>query len=152
MSTELTVRQNLLINAPVARVWDVLVQPRYINQWNELPGDFNYGAPLQLGTEILWVHPSGNRTTLTVISFRQGKELRLSLNNSHWTIAPRPDEVAYTYTLSEQGGATGLAITIGDFSRIPGGDKFYEASLEFAREGGKKIKALAEQAGTSRGA
>jgi uncharacterized protein YndB with AHSA1/START domain len=144
MSTELMVRNNLLIQAPPSRVWEVLVTPRYIKQWDDLPEDFNQEAPLQLGTEMVWVHPNGSRTTLTVISLKPEKELSLSLSNSNWTVKPRPEEVAYTYTLSEQEGGTGLTLTIGDFSKIAHGEPYYEASLDFAKEGGKKIKALAE--------
>ena len=144
MSTELTVRQNVLIHAPVARVWEVLVQPHYIRQWDELPDDYPYEGPLHLGSTIVWEHPNGHRTTLTVIAYREGKELRLSLHHSHWTQQPKPEEVAYTYTLSEQDSTTGLAITIGDFSKLPNGDKYHEASLEFATKASKNIKALAE--------
>lgn len=144
MSTQLIVRNNALIQAPPSRVWEVLVTPRYIRQWDELPEDFNDAAPLQPGTEIVWVHPNGNRTTLTVITLKPEKELSLSLSNSNWTTKPLPEEVAYTYTLSEQEGGTGLALTIGDFSKIEQGDKYYEASLDFAQEGARKIKVLAE--------
>ena len=144
MSTELIVRNNVLVQAPPARVWEVLVTPRYIRQWDELPEGFNDAVPLQPGTEMVWVHPNGHRTTLMVTSLKPEKELILSLDNSNWTVKPRPVEVAYTYTLSEQEGGTGLALTIGDFSRIEHGDKYYEASLDFALKAAKKIKALAE--------
>ena len=144
MSSELVVRNNILIQAPPSRVWEVLVTPRYIRQWDELPEGFAHEAALQPGSEIVWVHPNGTQTTLTVISLKPEKELSLSLSNSNWTVKPRPEEVAYTYTLSEQEGGTGLTITIGDFSKIAHGESYYEASLDFAQEGGKKIKALAE--------
>jgi uncharacterized protein YndB with AHSA1/START domain len=149
MSTELTVRQNILIQAPVGRVWEVLVQPHYIKQWDELPDGLDEGVPLQEGSELVWMHPSGHRTTLKVISFREGKELRLSLHDSTWTVQLKPEDVAYTYTLSEQNTATGLAITIGDFSKLPNGDKYHEASLEFATKAAQKIKALAEASHSS---
>lgn len=144
MSNELIVRNNVLVQAPPSRVWEVLVTPHYIRQWDELPEGFNDAVPLQPGTEMVWVHPNGQRTTLTVIGLKPEKELILSLDNSNWTVKPRPVEVAYTYILSEQEGGTGLTLTIGDFSRIEHGDKYYEASLDFAQKATKKIKALAE--------
>jgi uncharacterized protein YndB with AHSA1/START domain len=145
MSTELVVRHNVVIQAPVAKVWQMLVVPRYIKQWDELPEDFNYEEPLRLGREIVWTHPDGKQTWLTVIELQPHKKLQLSLYNSDWTMKPRPEEVGYTYTLSEQEGSTGLSISIGDFAKIDHGTRYYEASLEFAEDAGKKIKKLAEE-------
>jgi uncharacterized protein YndB with AHSA1/START domain len=143
MSQELIVKRNLSINAPASKVWEVLVKPQFIRQWDELPDDFGE-QPLSLGREITWEREDGGFVKLTVTRFEPEKQLKLSLYNSSWDQAPSAYDIAYTYLLSSQDGSTGLEVEIGDFKALPNGQDYYEASEEFGDTSIQKIKALAE--------
>ena len=147
MSNQLLVKNSTLIQAPPATVWDVLVHPYYIKQWDDVPEGYPDLEPLSLGAELVWKHPNGESTALKVITLEPHKKLFLSLSVSNWSYKPAPESVGYTYSLSEQEDGTGLSITIGDFALIPNGESYYQAALEFATAATRKIKELAEKRG-----
>lgn len=140
MSKSLVVKNNIRIDAPVTRVWEVLTKPEYIRQWDELPEDFG-DYEVHPATIIEW--PGHSR--LRVIDFEINKKLRYSLYVPAWN-----DEnftnVGYTYTLSsDQDGNTWLGIEIGDFALLTESVKYYDASIEFGQTASQKIKELAEK-------
>jgi uncharacterized protein YndB with AHSA1/START domain len=143
MTQQLLVRDSITINASATSVWNVLVRPQYIRQWDELPEDFGE-AELILGSEILWQLEGGGYTKLTVTKFDKHRQLRLSLYNSSWERPTTAYDIAYTYTLANQAGTIQLSLAIGDFASLPNGQDYYEASVEFAAHSLKKIKELSE--------
>jgi uncharacterized protein YndB with AHSA1/START domain len=44
MSQQLIVKCNVTINTPASKVWEVLVKPQFIKQWDELPEEFGEAA------------------------------------------------------------------------------------------------------------
>ncbi|MHA3788876.1 SRPBCC domain-containing protein [Flavobacterium hauense] len=140
MSTSLIVKNNIRINAPVTRVWEVLTKPEYIRKWDELPEDFG-DYEIHPATIIEW--PGYSR--LRVIELELNKKLKYSLYVPAWN-----DEsitsVGYTYTLSiDADGYTWLGIEIGDFAILTEGTKYYDASVNFGETASHKIKTLAEK-------
>jgi uncharacterized protein YndB with AHSA1/START domain len=139
----LTAENSVEIKAPAAKVWEVLVKPDFIQQWDEVPEGYG-DDPLNMGSEMAWESEGGKIVKLVVIDYEPLELLQLSLFNSSWTVQPAPGEITYTYTLNEKDGSTLLSLQVGDFSILPDGQDYYDASLEFVKDAAIKIKQLAE--------
>ncbi|TGL63476.1 SRPBCC family protein [Leptospira sarikeiensis] len=139
MSEELIVRKEIEIAAKPSEVWKVLTKSEFIKQWDELPEDF-LTEFISLGTVIEWEGFS----KLTVTGFDPENFLKFSLYLPQVELDPSQYDIFYSYTLRSQNSKTIMIVEIGDFSPIPNGEDYYEASLEFAEEGGAKIKKLSE--------
>lgn len=139
MAQALTVEAQVFIEAPVSKVWEVLIAPKYIRQWDDLPKDFE-DYYLEKGKVIDW----SGMTRLTVTGYEPNEELVFSLYVSKWEQSPSQYDIAYRYYLTEQDGGTLLRTEIGDFSVLPDGQDYYNSSEEFARTALEKIKNLSE--------
>ena len=139
MMEELIVKDKIFIEAPVAKVWEVLVAPKFIRQWDALPEDFA-DYYLEIGREISW---SGN-SRMIVTEMLPHEKLKLSLYVAKWELPPSSYDIAYTYQLSESEGFTVLTIEIGDFGQLANGADYYNESVIFAERSLTKIKSLAE--------
>ncbi|MCG5251846.1 hypothetical protein P4U99_21440 [Brevibacillus agri] len=53
MSTSLLVSHEVVIHAAPEKVWEVLIHPHFIRQWDDVPEDFGQ-APLTLGSVMEW--------------------------------------------------------------------------------------------------
>lgn len=139
MASQLTVKDSIEINAPVSKVWEILIAPKYIRQWDELPQDFE-DFYLEKGRTIEWTGAS----RLMVTDCEPLELLRLSLYVLKWELPPSGYNIAYTYNLSENDAATLLTIEIGDFSILPDGENYFEKAQEFSEKALQKIKNLSE--------
>ncbi|WP_028595427.1 SRPBCC family protein [Paenibacillus assamensis] len=140
MTNLFVVHHQIVIEAPASAIWEVLVSPEYMKQWDELPE--GYGSdPLELGSIINWEGYS----QLTVVEFAPLQRLRLALYVPKWPLPAEHYNIGYTYTLSRQGEHNLLTVEIGDFAAIPQGESYYEESVKFANSSLQKIKQLAEQ-------
>ena len=140
MSKSLIVKNNIRINAPVSRVWEVLIKPEYIRQWDELPEDFG-DYEIHPATVIEW--PGYSK--LSVIELELNKKLRYALYVPAWD-DESINTVGYTYTLTvDHDGHTWLGIEIGDFAILTEGAKYYDSSVNFGATASHKIKELAEK-------
>jgi uncharacterized protein YndB with AHSA1/START domain len=135
---ELTVAKSIEINAPASKVWDVLVVPQYIKEWDDVPEGFADDR-LRTGSILEWP----GHAKLTVTEIEPYKHLRMAFVAAKWQ-PPVPDDIAYTYDLAEAQGKTTLTITVGDFGQLPDGKDYYDASIEFAQTASQKIKELSE--------
>ena len=139
MTNVLTVSNSILIDTLPERVWEVLITPKYIKQWDDLPLHFPE-ENLHHGTVIEW--PGYSR--LSVVTCEPNKVLKLLLYDPTWPEPPGHYSIAYTYTLEEENSQTLLKLTIGDFSQLQDGKNYYDASVTFANDATLKIKELAE--------
>ena len=139
MTQELTVSKKITIEAPVAKVWEVLIAPKYIRQWDDLPNDFE-DYYLEYGKVIDW----SGMTRLTVTGYEPNELLIFSLYVSKWEQSPSHYDIGYRYRLTEEGDGTLLELEIGDFSVLPDGKDYYASSEEFAEMALEKIKNLSE--------
>ncbi len=137
MSKPFVVNEEINIHASLAKVWDVLIKPAYVKEWDELPEGYPE-EDMRVGSEVLWELPNGEHSKTTVIAAEKEKELKIALYVSNWSVFPERGEVAYTYKLEKAAEGTKLSIAIGDFSLLPDGENYYEASLEFANEAKQK--------------
>lgn len=139
MGQALTVSRKIRIEAPVSKVWEVLIAPKYIRQWDDLPHDFE-DYYLEQGKVIDW----SGMTRLTVTGYEPNKLLVFSLYVSKWEQPPSQYDINYTYRLTEEEDGTLLELEIGDFSALPDGRDYYASSEEFAGTALEKIKNLSE--------
>lgn len=143
MTEKLIVNDKIVINAGPERVWEVLIKPKYVAQWDELPDNYP-SEDMKVGSEVVWELPNGGKTIMKVIKADKNKELIIALYSSNWEVKPIEGDVAYHYKLEDLNGSTYLKIEIGDFSLIKNGQNYYDASVEFAAESKEIIKQLAE--------
>lgn len=143
MTKPLIVETEIMIHASASKVWEVLVTPKYVAQWDELPEDYPQ-EQMTAGSEVVWDLPNGEQSITRISKADEGKELKIDLSHTGWPIKPAEGDVAYHYELINKNDHTLLKIKIGDFSLIEDGQMYYEASVEFAEEAKTTIKALAE--------
>ncbi|WP_226529388.1 SRPBCC family protein [Metabacillus niabensis] len=143
MTKQLTVKDEILIDATPSKVWEILTKPKYVAQWDELPEDYP-NDDMTEGSRVVWELPDGGKSITTIIKAEVGKELIISLFVSKWEVQPNEGDVAYRYQLEEKGNKTLLKFEIGDFSLLSNGQMYYDASMEFAQNSKQVIKQLAE--------
>lgn len=140
MDHNLIVKNYIQIDATPEKVWDVLTDPRYIRQWDELPEDFGDEA-VNAASEIDF--PGYSR--MKVSAFEPGRVVRYTLHISDYTLQAVPD-ATYSYEIDvDENGKTWLRIEIGDFAVLLEDGKLYEESVIFGKTASQKIKELAEQ-------
>lgn len=144
MVKELTVRDEIMINASPSRVWEILVLPKYVAQWDELPENYPQ-QEMQLGSKVVWELPNNQQSITTIIEANKPHSLVISLHVTTWENTPREGDVAYRYQLVEQGEGTFMKIEIGDFSLLKDGQMYHDASVDFAERAKMEIKDLAEK-------
>lgn len=139
MSKSLIVKNNIRIDAPLERVWEVLTKPKYIRQWDQLPEDFG-DFEIHPATVIEW--PGYSK--LSVVEFVPNQMLRYELYVPTWE--ERVTNIGYTYTLTvDNEDHTWLGVEIGDFAILADGDKYFDSSVDFEKTASQKIKELAER-------
>lgn len=136
---QLVAEGRIHIGAPVSRVWEVLVRPEYIRQWDDVPEGFD-GTSLAPGSVLEW--PGSAR--LTVTGFHPHSHLRLAYESPKW--GSKVDGIAYEYELQASSGGSLLIVRVGDWAKAPDGRAadYHDASVEFVRSALAKIKELAE--------
>jgi uncharacterized protein YndB with AHSA1/START domain len=143
MAEKLIVKDKVLIEASPSKVWEVLTNPKYVAQWDELPENYP-SEHMGKGSKVVWELPNGGQTVTTIIKAEEMKELKIALYSSNWDEQVEEGDIAYLYELEESNGNTVLTIQIGDFSLLKNGQDYYDASVEFASESKKVMKELAE--------
>ncbi len=128
------------IAASPERVWDVLTLTRYIREWDDVPAECTADrvAP---GTEFTWP----GHATLTFTRVESPHRLYAGLRVHAWAEPPQ-GPVGYEYIVSPSSHGSRLELRVGDFSYVPDGARFREASEEFVRAAAATIKSLAESA------
>jgi uncharacterized protein YndB with AHSA1/START domain len=141
MATEkLIVKDQVEINASIDKVWEVLVNPDFIKQWDDLPENYP-GGHLKLGSTIEWEGYS----KLTMTEFDKPNKLKMNLYLPKVELEPTQYDANYIYLLTEKNGKTTLSFEIGDYSNLPKAKDYYDASLEWVQTAKQKIKELSEQ-------
>jgi uncharacterized protein YndB with AHSA1/START domain len=139
-----TVERDIIIDAPVEKIWQVLIDPVYISQWDDVPGSFT-DSRLSLGSKLVWELEDGHQSSVTVTVFEPQSELKTNLYVTRWPSPPSAYDIAYHYRIINRQNQTVLKISVGDFEAL--GEKaadYTEASNEFLQSAGDKIKELAE--------
>ena len=146
---KLFVCQSIEIQASPAKVWAVLTDPKYTDEWSPAFGD---GTPLQIasdwkpGSRVLWKDREGKVIVEgDVTAFEPEKLLRFTAFDVRSTERPPiHEEDGITYKLAVKDGKLMLHLMHGDFSSLAEGKKYRQASAEVWSRVLPKIKALAE--------
>ena len=128
MSQPLFVKNTITINAPIAKVWDALVNPEQTKKYMfgcETVSDWKIGSPLLWkgiyeGKEMVFV--KGN-----IVDIQPGKLLAYTtIDPNNPAIPDIPENyLTVTYDLTTENNLTVLKVTQGDYSKVAEGEKRY---------------------------
>lgn len=147
--SKLFVDQSIQINAPAAKVWEVLTEREYTAQW---ASEFSGGSPFHIesdwniGSPVLW-KDAEHKTIVEgdVTALEPQRFLRFTVLDTRGARPPVTEEDGITYQLSEKNGKTTLQVLQGDFSVMPEGEKYRDMSAEVWARVLPKVKELAER-------
>lgn len=139
MATTLLVRNQIEITASAERVWEVLTDPHFIKQWDDIPESYS-GGHLKLESVLDWEGYS----RLTVTAFEKPTLLSLKMYLPKVNLEPTSYNVAYSYQLNGDSEKTTLLFVIGDFATLPNAQDYFDSTLEWVETARLKIKELAE--------
>ena len=149
MATPLFIENTITINAPAARVWDVLTNPQETKKYMfgcETVSDWKQGSSLEWravyeGKEMTFVKG-------TVREIRPGKFLEYTTFDPLSAIPDEPENyLAVTYDLQEADGQTILKVTQGDYSKVADSERRYKEAYNNGQGWNpilEQIKAVAE--------
>ena len=127
MSKPLFVKNSIVINASVAKVWDALVNPEQTKKYMfgcETVSDWKVGSPLLWrgeyeGKEMVFVKG-------TIVDIKPGKFLAYTTIDPNSTIDDLSENyLTVTYDLSVENGQTLFTVTQGDYSKVGEGERRY---------------------------
>lgn len=133
MNEPLFVENSISIKASPAEIWDALVNPEQTKKYMfgcETVSDW------KVGSELLWkgsyegqdmVYVKGN-----IVDIRPGKFLAYTtIDPNNPAIPDLPENyLTVTYELEENGEATSLTTTQGDYSKVAEGEKRYKETID----------------------
>jgi uncharacterized protein YndB with AHSA1/START domain len=128
MSTPLFVNNTIVINAPAAKVWDVLTNPNQTKKYMfgcETVSDWKPGSVLEWkapyeGKEMVFV-------TGTIKDIQPNKFLAYTTFDPNSTIKDTPENyLIASYELIESQGKTTLNVSQGDFSKVEDSERRYK--------------------------
>ncbi len=143
MNHVLMVENEILINAPLTKVWDVLTNPEETRKYMygcETVSDWKPGSPLLWRAEV-----EGKVTVFvkgTIVNIKPGHLLAYTTfdpNNPKIEDIPE-NYLTVTYRITEEDGQTRLVVTQGDYSKVADGEKRYNDTVQ----GGGWAAVLAE--------
>lgn len=125
---KLKVKNNITINAPASKVWDVLTNPEQTKKYMfgcKTVSDWKIGSPL------LWkmMHDGQEVTAVKgkITDIKPEKLLEYTVLDPNSTIEDIPENyLTVTYELTPKEGETQLIVTQGDFATVADGDKRYK--------------------------
>ncbi|TGL22766.1 hypothetical protein EHQ47_08395 [Leptospira bourretii] len=134
----LKVVDQIFVNASKDKVWEILTNPKFIKEWDNIPENYS-GGSLTLNTVIEWE----GYAKMVVTEFDELKTLKLNLYLPKANLDPSEYDVSYKYFLSTNED-TVLKFEIGDFSPLPNSQDYYDSTVEWLNTAKVKIKELAE--------
>ena len=132
MENQLIVKNSIVINAPVSKVWDALTNPEQTKKYMfgcETVSDWKKGSPLLWkgfyeGKDVIFV--KGNIVDIkpeTLLAYT-------TIDPNDSTVADSPENyLTVTYELSTENGQTVLTVTQGDYSKVAEGEKRYKEAF-----------------------
>jgi len=136
----LIVKDQIQINASKDKVWEVVTNPEFIKQWDDIPENYS-GGPLKLNSILEWERHS----KLTVTEFEKNHTLKMKLYLPKVDLDISKYDVNYSYVLTGNDNTTILNFEIGDFLPLPDSQNYFDTSLEWIKAAKQKIKELSEK-------
>jgi uncharacterized protein YndB with AHSA1/START domain len=127
MNKQLTVKNEISINAPSSKVWDALTNPEQTKKYMfgcEAISDWKPGSPLLWkgiweGKEMVFVKGK-------IVKIEPGKFLSYTTIDPNSTIEDIPENyLTVTYSLSDKNGQTIFTVTQGNYATVADGEKRY---------------------------
>jgi uncharacterized protein YndB with AHSA1/START domain len=129
MSNSLVVINDIIIDAPAAKVWDALVNPAKTKQYMfgcETVSDWKKGSTLEWrgnfdGIDLVAV-------TGTIVDIQPGKYLAYTaIDPNNPAIRDTLERcITVTYSLEENKGQTTFTVTQGDYAKVEDGERRYK--------------------------
>ncbi|MBC7554276.1 MAG: SRPBCC domain-containing protein, partial [Taibaiella sp.] len=132
MNSELIVTNNILINAPVEIVWDILTNPSQTKKYmygSETVSDW------EVGSELLWKGTWEGKEMVFVKgiikAIEPGKHLAYTtIDPNSTTVEDKPENhLIVTYNLAKLEKGALLAVTQGDYAIAVDGQKRYDDAI-----------------------
>ena len=146
---KLFVDKTIEINASASKVWEALTKSENTDVWAmEFTGGnpFHIISSWNLRSPVLWKDNKG--TVLVegkVTKVETNKFLRFTVSDTRSKKLTLTDEDGITYKLINKNRKTLLQVRQGDFSVIPNGKKYFEATKQNWEKVLPKVKDLAEK-------
>lgn len=126
--SSLHITNTILINAPIAKVWDALVNPEETKKYMfgcEALSDWNIGSPLTW--EMIYEGKPFVAVKGHIVDIQPEKYLAYTvIDPNSTTVIDLPENyLTVTYSLSSENGQTILTVTQGDYSKVADGNKRY---------------------------
>jgi uncharacterized protein YndB with AHSA1/START domain len=143
-----TIKKSIEINTPKERVWEVLLNPRFVNTWvSEFSEGSQVEADWDVGGTVLYKDRDGNGLKARVADNRPNRLLKVVHEAilNHGVEDPESDDLPKwkgcreAYLLSEKSGVTTLSIE----SEVP--EEYFEPFKPLWDKSLQKIKELAEK-------
>ena len=129
MEDHLFIHKEIILDAPVSKVWDALTKPEFTRQYMfecNVISDWKKGDPIiWIGDKDLKVYVKGH-----IVDVDPEKLLRFTSFGADSKLPDIPSNYStVTYTLTPEDGKTKLIITDGDFAKIADGEARYKNSM-----------------------
>lgn len=125
--TPLVVKNTIIINAPVAKVWDALTNPVQTKKYMfgcEALSDWNKGSSLTW--EMIYEGKPFVAVKGTIVEIDINRKLVYTTIDPHATIEDDPKNyLTVTYQLTSDNGKTSLTVIQGDYSKVADGERRY---------------------------
>ena len=126
---ELQIKNNITINAPAKKVWDVLTNPEQTKKYMfgcETVSDWKAGSTLEWkgnyeGKEMVFVKGK----IADIIPEKLLVYTTIDPNNAAMKDSPE-NYLTVTYNLKEENGVTVLTVTQGDYNKVADGESRYK--------------------------
>jgi uncharacterized protein YndB with AHSA1/START domain len=124
----LNVHRSILINAPAAAVWNVIVSPSRWQNWMLVEAELDEGTVVRKGSKLFYRNEHGETyLTGTVTTVKPPYRLVAELVDVSWHRKPEPGEVTFAFALMEHDGRTQVDFSLGDLSIDPDGQAWHDA-------------------------
>ena len=130
MEDHLFIHKEIILNAPVSKVWDALTNPGYTRQYMY---ECDAISDWIKGSDLIWKGHKDGKVYVKghIIDIDPEKLLRFTTFGADNKLPDVPENYStVTYTLTFEGDKTKLTITDGDFAKIAEGKARHKDSLK----------------------
>ena len=129
MEDHLFIRKEIMLDAPVSKVWNSLTEPKYTRQYMY---ECDAISDWKKGSELIWKGHHDGKVYVKghIVDIDPEKLLRFTTFGADSKLPDIPANYStVTYALTPEGGKTKLIITDGDFAKIADGQARYKDSM-----------------------
>ena len=129
MEDHLFIHREIMLDAPVSRVWEALTKPELTRQYMF---ECNVISDWKKGSPILWRGDKDGKLYVKghIVDIDPEKLLRFTTFGADSKLPDVPANYStVTYTLTPEDGKTKLIMTDGDFAKIADGEARYKDSV-----------------------